>query len=219
MLVIADTSALVALAACNGLPLLDALFDAVRIPPAVLRECAVSGKPEAERLEGYLRPRVVNVDLTEFVIAVTGLGQGELEAMALYKRLHADRLLVDDFRARKIARLNGIEVIGSLGVLLLAKQEGLIARIRPALDEIQAAGSHLSEALVAETLRIAGGGVDRNCLREMAHRPRSLCERTSLDLPWQDARRAYPRAAALKLFRDSHIYRGERWTGTTGGGS
>jgi hypothetical protein len=156
MLVVADTSALVALAACDGLPLLDQLFNEVRVPPAVLRECAVPGKPEAERLESYLRDRVVVVDLNELVIAVAGLGQGELEAMALYKSLHADRLLLDDLRARKVARLNQIEVVGSLGVLLRAKELNLIGEVRSSLVRIQAAGIRYGEQLVEEALRMAG---------------------------------------------------------------
>jgi uncharacterized protein len=156
MLIVADTSALIALAACDSLPLLDHLFTDVRVPLAVLRECTVPGKPETGRLEAYLRERVVEVDLQEFVIAVSGLGQGELEAMALYKRLHAERLLVDDYRARKVAYLNGIEVVGSLGVLLRAKESGLLAKIRPLIVEIQVAGVRYGEQLVNEVLRLAG---------------------------------------------------------------
>ena len=156
MLVVADTSALVALAACNSLPLLDQIFQTVRVPPAVLRECIVPGKPEADRLGAYLLGKVNEVDIEKFVIAVAGLGAGELEAMALYKLLHADRMLVDDHRARRVAQLNGISVVGSLGVLLRGKASGLLTELRPRILAIQAAGGHYSEHLVAEALRLAG---------------------------------------------------------------
>jgi hypothetical protein len=156
MLVVADTSALIALAACDSLSLLDHLFTDVRMPLAVFRECTAPGKPETDRLEAYLRKRIVEVDLQAFVIAVAGLGQGELEAMALYKHLCADRLLIDDYRARKVAHLNGIEIVGSLGVLLGAKESGLIAKIRPLIVEIKAAGVRYGEQLVNEVLRLAG---------------------------------------------------------------
>ena len=96
MLVIADTSALLALASCDSLILLDSLFEVVRVPHAVFDECTVPGKPRAGQLEIYLQDKVAEVSLTDLVIAAAGLGEGELEAMALYKRLHADRLLVDD---------------------------------------------------------------------------------------------------------------------------
>lgn len=156
MLIVADTSALMALAAGDALSLLDSFFQEVCVPPAVFRECTVPGKPEAERLEGYLRGKVLEVDLKDFVIAAIGLGQGELEAMALYKRLNAERLLVDDYRARKVARLNGIEVVGSLGILLRAKESGLIPEIGPLLAVIQSAGIRYSRELVDDTLRLAG---------------------------------------------------------------
>jgi len=157
MLIVADTSALLALASCDGLLLLDTLFGDVRVPPAVFRECTVADKPEAEGLTEYLRDKVTEVaDLSEIVTSATGLGQGELEAMVLYKRLRADFLLLDDGRARKIAHLNDVEVIGSLGVLLLAKAENLLPAIKPSVNAIQAAGIYLSGSLVTEALRLAG---------------------------------------------------------------
>jgi predicted nucleic acid-binding protein len=158
MLIVADTSALIALCACDGLSLLDHLFQDVRVPSAVLRECTVPGKPQAESLAAYLDGKVVDLDLQEFIIAAAGLGQGELEAMALYKRLHADRLLMDERRSRKIAQLNGIEVVGSLGILLWAKELGLIPEIRSRLIAIQVAGVHYGQQLVEEALRVAGEG-------------------------------------------------------------
>ncbi|HEX8434213.1 DUF3368 domain-containing protein [Archangium sp.] len=156
MLVVADTSALVALAACQQLHLLEVLFDEIRVPPAVHRECTVPGKPEATALSEYLSGKVAEVALSEFVIAVAGLGQGELEAMALYRKLSADELLLDDQRARKVARFNGMRVIGSVGVLLAAKQRGHIQVLRPLLETIRRSGIHISDALVTEALRLAG---------------------------------------------------------------
>jgi hypothetical protein len=156
MLVIADSSALLALASCDSLIFLDSLFEQVRVPPAVFAECTVAGKPRGDRLAFFLQDKVIDVDLAELVIAAAGLGQGELEAMALYKRLHADRLLVDDERARKVARLNGISVVGSIGVLLLAKERHLIDSIRPRLEEIRSAGIRLGEELFLKALSLAG---------------------------------------------------------------
>ena len=73
MLVVADTSALVALAACRGLSLLDHLFKEVRVPVAVWRECTISGKSHADRLGEYLAGKVVAIDLTDYIIAAPGL--------------------------------------------------------------------------------------------------------------------------------------------------
>ncbi|WP_069471925.1 hypothetical protein [Candidatus Marithrix sp. Canyon 246] len=81
MLIIADTSALIAIAACNGLHWLDTLFDEIQVP-------------QASALRNYLFDKIIDIDLSKFIIVAQGLGKGELEAMALYKHQHADRLLL-----------------------------------------------------------------------------------------------------------------------------
>jgi predicted nucleic acid-binding protein len=72
MLVIADTSPLVAIAACDGLSWLDTLFAEVRVPPAVFQEATVQGKPQADKLRHYLKDRVLAIDLHDFVITTEG---------------------------------------------------------------------------------------------------------------------------------------------------
>lgn len=156
MLIVADSSALVALAVCDGLPLLEQLFDTVKVPQTVFDEVTVEGKPAAEILRDYLVEKTISIDITDFVIASAGLGQGELEAMALYKSLHADYLLIDDKRARKVARFNHIEVTGSQGILLLAKHAGLIEYIDPFITKLGNSGIRISESLIERTLQLAG---------------------------------------------------------------
>jgi uncharacterized protein len=89
------------------------------------------------------------------VVTPGGLGQGELKAMALYKTLHADYLLLDDKRARKIAKLNNINITGSQGILLLAKHKGLISQIKPFLDRLRDSGIYVSEHIIQRTLQLA----------------------------------------------------------------
>jgi predicted nucleic acid-binding protein len=155
MLVVADSSALVALAVCQCLHLLDDLFKDVNVPQSVYDEVVVPNKPEAEILRNYLERKIASIDLTGFIIDIGGLGRGELEAMALYKKLRADFLLVDDKRARKVASLNDIEIIGSQGVLLFAKQQGLIKKIKPFIDKLLSSDIYVSERLIKKTLQLA----------------------------------------------------------------
>jgi predicted nucleic acid-binding protein len=84
------------------------------------------------------------------------LGKGELAAINLYKQLAADLLLIDDARAKKIAYINNVEVMGSLGVLLLAKQKGLISAIRPFIDRLRSSDIFISDHLLERLLVIAG---------------------------------------------------------------
>lgn len=156
MLIIADSSALIALAVCQCLDVLDALFEQVRVPQAVFDEVVIEGKPGAETLRQYLQGKVLHTDLREFIIEFGWLGRGELEAMALYKRLHADLLLLDEQRARKVARLNGIQVIGSQGVLLRAKEKGIVTALKPMFDKLEASDIRISQRLIQNTLRLAG---------------------------------------------------------------
>lgn len=156
MIIVADSSALVALAACDGLHWLDALYKEVRVPSAVFEECVVAGKPEAEKLRAYLSDKTVDIDLYDLVITANGLGAGELQAMALYKHLNAQHLLIDDRRAKKVASLNAIKAIGSLGLLLRAKEKGLITEIKPYATTIQQSNLYLSNAVMKEVLRLAG---------------------------------------------------------------
>lgn len=122
MLVVADSSALVALAVCDGLQWLDQRFTHIRVPLAVYQECTINDKPKADVLQTYLADKIVNVDPLMTLLTPSGLGLGEVEAMTLYRQLHAAALLIDDRRARKVAQLNQLNTIGSLSLLLWAKQ-------------------------------------------------------------------------------------------------
>lgn len=156
MSLVADSSALVAVATCGCLHLLEPLYGVVNTPQAVFDEVTISGKPHAETLRQYLSGKVVAVDLTKWVIVTAGgLGRGELEAMALYKNLGADVLFVDDRRARKIAQANGIRVIGSVGVLLFAKEQGCLEAIKPLIEQLRASRLSLAEDLLAKALQMA----------------------------------------------------------------
>ena len=106
MLIVADSSALIALATCDGLNVLLEIYNEVKVPQAVYAEVTESDKPQAAALESFLSSRVVEVDSSHWVLAAGTLGQGEIEAMALYKQLAADALLIDDHRARVIAEHN-----------------------------------------------------------------------------------------------------------------
>ena len=63
MILVADCSALVALASCNGLHLLDDLFNVVIVPESVYREAVVDDKPEAQQLKDYLKDKVRKIEI------------------------------------------------------------------------------------------------------------------------------------------------------------
>ena len=155
MLIIADSSALISLAVCQKLSVLDQLYGEVKVLKAVFSEVTQAGKPQSEILRSYLHDKVSDIDLSEWMFDFGELGRGELEAIALFKKLHADLLLLDDKKARKIAELNEIPIIGSLGVLLFAKKKGLIELVKPSIENLQASGIHISKSLIQRILLLA----------------------------------------------------------------
>ena len=156
MILVADSSALIALSVCEGLGYLEPLFGEVYVPMAVYRETCAADKPEAPALRAFLQDKVREVDLTGYVYLDAFADVGETEAMVLYKQLRANRLLIDDQRGRKIAQLNHIQIIGSVGVLLRAKKAGLLPTVSAALHKIQQSRVYLGPDLIAAVLKLAG---------------------------------------------------------------
>ncbi|HHD79028.1 DUF3368 domain-containing protein [Sulfurovum sp.] len=148
-MIIGDSSALVALSIMGRLDLLEIIFGEIYVPQAVYDEVAVSGKPEGIKLKKFLKDKVVNAEVG---ISKMGLGFGELEAISLYKTMNAQFLLIDDKRAKKFAELNGVNVIGSIGVVLLAKELGKVKSIRTDLEKLLKSNVFVSKHLIERIL-------------------------------------------------------------------
>jgi predicted nucleic acid-binding protein len=156
MLIVADSSALIALATCDSLNVLLQLYDDIKVPEAVYAETVAPEKPQSDLLGEFLLSRIVKVDTSQWVLAAGGLGRGEIEAMALYKQLSADALLIDDHRARVIAEHNQINCIGALGLLLIAKQNGKIKEIAPFIQKLRNSSIYYGDELLDKVMKLAG---------------------------------------------------------------
>lgn len=154
MILIADSSALVALAIVDKLDTLEILFGSVYIPTAVFNEISKKDKPQSKKLTDYCKNRVI--DVTEQVNFNVSLGLGESEAILLYKEKNADFLLCDDKKAKKFAQTFGINTIGSLGILLKAKEKKLIHTISPLLELLKESNIFIDDKTFALVLKMAG---------------------------------------------------------------
>jgi uncharacterized protein len=84
------------------------------------------------------------------------LDNGEAQGIALALELDADLLLIDERLGRMTAKYFDIEIIGLLGILIQAKQEGLIEQIKPLVDQLRfEIGFHISSQLYQEVLHLA----------------------------------------------------------------
>ena len=156
MLIVADSSALIALAVCDGLEVILQVYDDLKIPEAVYAEVVAPEKPYSDALGSFLAERVMEVDVSRWVVTTGGLGRGEIQAMALYKQLSADVLLIDDHRARVVAEHNKIQCIGALGLLLVAKQRGKVSAIAPYVHRLRQSAIFYGDDLLNKVLKLAG---------------------------------------------------------------
>lgn len=155
-IVVADAGPLIALGRVDSLALLPALFAEVQVTETVLAECLarpdlVDAKRVAAALSaGWLMP------CPDVLPAAGGrLDPGESSAIARALEIGAG-LLLDDRAAVVYARGLGLKVIGTLGILVLAKRQGKLVRVAPLIEQLRASGHYLSESVIAAALTTAG---------------------------------------------------------------
>jgi len=155
--VISNTGPLIALASIGQFNLLHKLFGTIRIPPAVRSEILDQNTLNAVAVSDW-----VVVCTTKDEIAVQLLKEeldaGESEAIVLARERNTDLFLIDERAARKKAATLELTTIGTLGVLLMAKDQGLISAIEPLLADLRRVGFHMSEELYDQVLQSAGEG-------------------------------------------------------------
>jgi len=136
VIVVSDATPLIALAKLHHLALLRELFGNLYIPQAVYDEVTVSAPARAGanavRRADWIQARDP-VDKSRVAYLRADLDPGEAEALVLVEELAADWVLIDEIKARLTAESLGIKYIGTVGLLLLAKQRGYGSAIRPLL--------------------------------------------------------------------------------------
>ncbi|ALO16783.1 hypothetical protein L21SP5_03168 [Salinivirga cyanobacteriivorans] len=129
-LIVADAGPIFSLALVKQLGLLTRLFDGVKIPKAVWNEITLDDKTLIYNdLKTFFTNKVV--EISSFNELTFIMDYGESEAVILYKELQADFLLIDDKKARKVAENFEIQCVGTLGLLVSAKNKGLIEELKP----------------------------------------------------------------------------------------
>jgi predicted nucleic acid-binding protein len=164
MKTVSNSSPLVGLAAIGHFPLLRRYFGRIYIPQAVYREVAMRGKGRAGDQETKKAvkdkwaevAKVKDKRAVKRLIADLEIDQGESEAICLAQELGAERIIVDETKAREYARSLGFKIIGVLGILKLAREEGLIPNLREKLDELGAKGFWIDEGLYHRILKEVG---------------------------------------------------------------
>jgi predicted nucleic acid-binding protein len=158
-IVVSDTSPIRALAHLNRVDLLATLFDQVLVPPAVDVELRSppSDLPFVDVRQFAFVLIQAPSDLKKVGEFKRVLDPGESEALALALEVGVSTVLIDEAAGRSMAKRLGLSPIGVLGLLLRAKQRGLVALVEPLLDQLENdLGFFISGSLRAEVLRLAG---------------------------------------------------------------
>jgi len=160
MIVVSNTTPLIGLASIERFDLLPQLFGAVNIPQAVYDEAYLAG-----HATGTVKYEVPAADWIKTVavkdrlaveVLLDELDLGEAETIVLARELAADWVLMDERKGRrKLAQL-GVRKIGTLGILLKAKQVGLLPVIRPEIERLHQQGFSLSQTVIEAVLQKAG---------------------------------------------------------------
>ena len=151
MRVVSDTSCITTLLKAGRLGLAEGLFGFLEVPTGVWEELVAYHR----QIPAFVR-RTDAGDAPSSMSGLDGLGRGEADAITLALQLSADLLLTDDQEAARAARQVGLKLIGTVGLLLLAKRRGMITSVRETLGLLeQEGGLYLSEAVRLEAMRLA----------------------------------------------------------------
>jgi predicted nucleic acid-binding protein len=156
--VVTNTSPLLYLHQLGLLELLPRLYERVVVPSPVVAELSDGASlgydvPSPSTLPWALIEAPPGAAILPIV---TALGDGERAAIALAATRKSNLLLLDDSLARRHARLLGLTVTGTLGVVLRAKRESHLPAVAPVVDKLEHLGFRLARDTRAAVLRLAG---------------------------------------------------------------
>ena len=141
--IVSDTSCLILFYKIGELDLLTKLFGKIFITNTVLKEF---NQPVPDWIE------VVQLKTDVHKVLTDSLDSGEATSIALASEYVNSLLIIDEIKGRKAAKELGIQVTGSLGVLIAAKNKGHLKAIRPILNKIKKTNFRISKELIDRVL-------------------------------------------------------------------
>jgi predicted nucleic acid-binding protein len=144
---IANSSPLIGLERIGAATILTDQFDRIVVPPAVAKE--VGELPTGVQTESISK----SAKLAAFPPRIH---EGEAEVILLGFQ-HPDAVLIlDDWYAREFAKARGLQVIGTVGLILRAKRMGLVPMVAPLLRRLQETGFRIAPEIIREAVTLAG---------------------------------------------------------------
>lgn len=153
-----NASPIILLAKAGIINFLPALCEELVVPNGVVGEVDTAHFTDEGKkwLEGegrkYIRP---SPEIHPALANWQG-GTGEAEVISWALRHAGFSVVLDDRRARTLARRNNVPVLGSLRIIVIAKERKLIPLARPALETLRGVGAYVTDELIDRAIELAG---------------------------------------------------------------
>jgi len=145
--IISDTSCLIILSKIGELDLLEKLYKRVFTTQEIADEFG-------EAIPEWLIIETVSDKLRQQILELQ-IDKGESSAIALALEIKDSTLILDDFKARKVALRLGLTITGTIGIIIKAKLNGIIPSIKPLLNSIKSTNFRISPELELQALKQA----------------------------------------------------------------
>ena len=138
-MIVCDTTPISNLIHLDRLYLLDVMFGRVHIPPAVKVELDVNFKTSKSWIESLSQRTIIVKSVSNELLIeqmIPSIHAGEAEAICLAMENDAKLIVIDDRDGRQVAHANRLQTIGTLGMLLHARNKGVIESVKPLMDKL-----------------------------------------------------------------------------------
>ncbi len=140
----------------DKLDLLKELYGEVTVPNAVYQEIEKGKhKPYYQDLKLVDWIKIEQIKNTDSLAFFVDLDKGEAEVLILAKEQKADLVILDEVMGRRYAKRLELNLTGTMGVLLKAKEKGMIDSIREILTELTEKGTWLNPKLIKKVIDLS----------------------------------------------------------------
>lgn len=156
---VVNTAPLIFLAKLGRLDLLRLGAESVYIPTIVLDELRVYPDDVYRAVQALVSAWLIERNCSRpdlLALTLQALDPGEAGVIALALELGTQDVVLDDLDAHRFAYRSGLKPIGTLGLLLAAKERGLIPTVAPEIEKLQNAGFRANQQLIRRVLAEAG---------------------------------------------------------------
>lgn len=147
-IIISDTSCLIAFSKIDKLDLLKDLYHEILVTTDVHRE--FGGRLPDWILITEVKDKQTQKDLEK------RLDKGEASSIALALEIGNTLLIIDELKGRKIAQSLNIDIIGTIGIILLAEKKGLVSDVTSLFLQLVNKGFRLSDNLINKIIEKYG---------------------------------------------------------------